>query len=505
MMRRKNKSPLVACLQILNVVIFGGIYLYVQSKPKAFCKNKWTLGCPDNYFSENYKDSRNKFLFYSKKIESSLIYNIPIYNDINDNNETLYTDITILNHNSLSNKMIIHMSGTHGAEGFAGSAIQCGILDFIYNYTQNNNGDDLILNNHLFNPKSFNDEYPINNYDILNMDTCTDNECNNDKPIMIFIHAINPYGFKYGVRSNENNVDLNRNLKTKTEWETYVENEKNDKFKYKKLMNFWNPKHYVSQYIKYTSFIPNKLTKYLDMLYFHITYWDYFPQIAFYLTFITTKLEATTAYLIGTTQNKHYTQYVGQPFIREKSHLALINFFKDIVETKPQWKQQINSISVIDVHTGLNEYGDDTFITFDNETKDTLSKLFPRRNTKGQIQNFRADTASLNGAYLYVNGATDGYLQILKDTLDNQDIHFTFFAQEFGTYNSLFVSQASRYRTNIIYEYETNKDTLTKDEQERFQTFIHKARESEKNVFYVQEFPWKKRFVYCVLFISEYI
>ena len=66
-------------------------------------------------------------------------------------------------------RLLIVSCGTHGVEGFAGSALQCRFLSEF---------DSASLSDH---------------------------------EGLLFIHALNPYGFAHLRRANENNVDLNRN------------------------------------------------------------------------------------------------------------------------------------------------------------------------------------------------------------------------------------------------------------------------------------------------------
>ena len=75
-------------------------------------------------------------------------------------------------------KVMLHISGTHGPEGFAGSAIQAAILDQLA-------------------------AKPLSK----------------DDPTVVFVHALNPYGFANNRRVNEDNVDLNRNYLTDEEFE----------------------------------------------------------------------------------------------------------------------------------------------------------------------------------------------------------------------------------------------------------------------------------------------
>lgn len=83
--------------------------------------------------------------------------------------EDLAVDVAVLGAKHAYAALLL-ISGTHGVEGYAGSGIQCATLSsgLIRELTQ-----------------------------------CVR---------VVLIHAINPYGFAYGRRTNENNVDLNRNF-----------------------------------------------------------------------------------------------------------------------------------------------------------------------------------------------------------------------------------------------------------------------------------------------------
>jgi Protein of unknown function (DUF2817) len=72
---------------------------------------------------------------------------------------------------------VIHTSGLHGAEGYAGSSIQVGFLQLLsrFGYEQ------------VVGPKE------------------------SLHPTIILVHTMNPFGMKYNRRFNERNIDLNRN------------------------------------------------------------------------------------------------------------------------------------------------------------------------------------------------------------------------------------------------------------------------------------------------------
>ena len=74
-------------------------------------------------------------------------------------------------------QVLLHLSGVHGVEGYAGSAIQSAALNLL----QAPNAPRLT-------------------------------------PTIVFVHAVNPYGMAANRRVNEDNVDLNRNFLTNDEF-----------------------------------------------------------------------------------------------------------------------------------------------------------------------------------------------------------------------------------------------------------------------------------------------
>lgn len=120
-----------------------------------------------SYFSINYQEARNKFIGAALKAGS----NINSFRNphTGPQGKSLYIDVGALGSKDAT-EILILSSGTHGVEGFAGSGIQTGLLrEGIQSALKSNVG-------------------------------------------IYMIHAINPYGFAYLRRSNEDNVDLNRNF-----------------------------------------------------------------------------------------------------------------------------------------------------------------------------------------------------------------------------------------------------------------------------------------------------
>ncbi len=125
-----------------------------------------------NYYPESYTAARENFRKKAAQIQQQypaahfMTIKIPSKIDTDLTLDILY--IPPKN----KQRLIIISSGIHGVEGFTGSAIQLMIMDRYLN--------DTLLQNTGF----------------------------------LFLHALNPYGYKYLRRVTENNVDLNRNSTT---------------------------------------------------------------------------------------------------------------------------------------------------------------------------------------------------------------------------------------------------------------------------------------------------
>lgn len=123
------------------------------------------------FFSETYEEARSKF---RQACHGAELHTFQVIDD--------YTmDICVLN-GSLPG-VLVHTSGFHGVEGYAGSAIQVAWLS-------------------LFAKKQ-------------------------NHPSIIFVHAVNPYGMAHYRRPNENNVDLNRNGLHPDQWKNSLERDPN--------------------------------------------------------------------------------------------------------------------------------------------------------------------------------------------------------------------------------------------------------------------------------------
>ena len=118
-------------------------------------------------FSVNYQQARQKFITAARIAGAEI--------DSFENSCSgvggagLFTDVASIGQAGAENVLVL-MSGTHGVEGFAGSGIQSGLL------------------------------------------TTGIAEALSANTRLVMIHALNPYGFAFLRRANEDNVDLNRNF-----------------------------------------------------------------------------------------------------------------------------------------------------------------------------------------------------------------------------------------------------------------------------------------------------
>lgn len=113
-----------------------------------------------SFFSREYSEAREKFLGAAEAAGCrSLRYRVPA-----EESPELFIDLALLRRDP--GKVLLHVCGVHGIEGYVGSAIQSARLKEGFR---------------------------------------------GDGPSVLFVHALNPYGMAFYRRGNKENVDLNRN------------------------------------------------------------------------------------------------------------------------------------------------------------------------------------------------------------------------------------------------------------------------------------------------------
>jgi hypothetical protein len=119
-------------------------------------------------FSASYRIARERFLAAAETAGAAIESHAHPRKGLEG--ETIAIDVALAGRSDSSALMIVS-SGTHGPEGFAGSACQLGLL-----------GDPLLA------------------------------RATANGVAVLLVHAVNPYGFSHLKRTNEDNIDLNRNF-----------------------------------------------------------------------------------------------------------------------------------------------------------------------------------------------------------------------------------------------------------------------------------------------------
>ena len=355
------------------------------------------------YFSKTYDEARTKFKHHCKimKLETKSLKIKCKY----DNDLTI--DIGILNGNK--KKIFLHISGTHGAEAYAGSAIQLYILE---RYAI-----------HLSKNKIYNG------------------------PTIIFVHALNPYGMKYGRRFNEDNIDLNRNFCSK------------DLFK--KLISHDPPNIYT---LMYDWLNPEKnrntcaltTNEKLKMLYYISRYG---------------KSDIKQDVVGG---QYHYPKgiFFGGNKLAQ-SHILLSKYLKKRFSTK------IEKLCILDVHTGIGPKGIDTLLCNNNKEFNLLNKI----TNKHKYIQVRDPKKSIS--YKIYGNVINSYSKLLSSSSTKNLIA----VQEFGTYKEIDVVIKVRGE-NSIYQY-----TKSKYKNSIMSKKLLNRKCKLRNVFCIYEDDWQNKVI----------
>lgn len=159
-------------MKTLTFFIISVLWTFAHAQHISTYQNKWvspiTTQELTSSFPASYEDSRTRFLTYSKILEQKKISTLQLSAPIpQKDKDPLFIDGLYIDGEN-PNKLLIVTSGIHGAEAFTGATLQ----DFFVQYIAREG---------------------------------------KPKVSVLFVHAMNPFGFKYLRRTNANNVDLNRN------------------------------------------------------------------------------------------------------------------------------------------------------------------------------------------------------------------------------------------------------------------------------------------------------
>jgi len=347
--------------------------------------------------------------------------------------DSLYTDVAIIK--GTSNTVLLHISGCHGPEGFAGSAIQSGYL------------------------KYFAANSPISG--------------NSFQPTVILVHALNPFGFANNRRVNEINIDLNRNFLTESEFSMVRDRQPN-----------------FAGYVDFDHFL-NPISKPFSYIFANDIY---NLLLSGFVSFKYTQLAIKRAMVSGNYFKQSGLGFGG--FSLAKSSQNLIDLVtKDLTYIV----SNASGAVLIDVHTGLGKPGVDTLLLTSSENVESKAtdfqkyqEIFPTeysaagKEIGGIKENFVGE--SLSGK----DDASAGY----EHTIGTVSVDFCkkWFAthlkineakyclgQEFGTVPMMWVGVAS-IDENFAHHH-LNSSTSQK------QKVVYSQR--LRNVFYRNSVEWK--------------
>lgn len=370
-------------------------------------------------FATDYYEARALFRHFFEKLESSLSHRYKVTHDfypIFPGNKDLGNDVVTIHGNP--NKFLFHISGTHGPEGFAGSAIQSTILQYLIEAYGDESRDD-----------------------------------RNRLPTIVFIHALNAFGFANNRRVNEDNIDLNRNFLTSEEFE-FVKQRNPNFAGYTDIDSYINPTKK-----------PFKSIRLNDL---HST-----------VVSIVAMLHQGQAKLKKGLVSGNYFKQEGLGFGGFKRSKSANNLISIIEHSR------VNSLAkevvLIDVHTGLGEPGEDTLmIDFSNQNMDELSQFYPS-SRGGNFENIKGGLPGsvASGYELTVGTLTEDFCT--KWLLPRSNSNRLCIAQEFGTKNTMIVGK-TLMDENYAFHHGTSEEVTLYGKRLRESFYLSTSNNWKKNV-----------------------
>jgi hypothetical protein len=331
------------------------------------------------FFSPNYETARHRF----RKAAEDAKLQVETHTITSEGPNGLDLSIdTAIAGTSQAQQALILSSGLHGVEGFLGSAIQLAILE------------QWLAN--LSAPP------PLK---------------------IILIHALNPYGFAWCRRANEDNIDLNRNFLLS-----------GDRYKgapeaYRNLLDFLNPQR--------------PPTRFDGPLFLCRAAWEISRHG------MPTLRQAVAG---GQYDYPHGLFFGGH----EPSELVYI-----LDRHLPQWLDKMSSVFHLDFHTGLGAWATYKLLLDCVVTTSRLAWLQTHFDPPG-IENLLASTSKHNVAY-QTSGSLGKWCQAKMASCD-----YVFLGAEFGTYGAIKMAAGLRAE-NQAHHWGQPQTTSTKRAKQQLQ------------------------------------
>jgi hypothetical protein len=376
---------------------------------------------PCHVFSDTYQEARALFRQAAQGIAGCELHALSVHE--NDN----YTiDIAVLPGNLPG--FTVHTSGVHGVEGYAGSAVQIAFLEAILSATNTTT--------------TTNTTKPIEQLEL---------------PTIMFVHAYNPVGMAHYRRTNEHNVDLNRNALTLEEWNTYAAHHYNR-----------------ANYERFDSHLFNPArppTLFSSMVEFWVRALIALQQHG---------LSALKAAMVGGQYHQPTGIFYGGSEIEPSTRLVQ-EFIKEYLSQHEELLTEC--VTWIDVHTGLGKTGEDTLMSRPDSSiwpgKDPaqeFSKWFP--DSASPFDGGSKQAANVVQGYEQVKGITADYLERALFTAKQKPL---LIIQEFGTKHMVLVGHALVIE-NMAHHYSSSPDEA-----------IQWAQRTTRRAFYPDNAFWRRQ------------
>lgn len=370
-----------------------------------------TVIYPCHVFRSTYQEARMLFRSAASHMASAELYTLPVIGDATMDIAVLAGDLPGL---------VVHTSGVHGVEGFAGSAIQLAHLQAASKVDEAHRRAT--------------------------------------SPTLVLVHAVNPWGMARYRRTNENNVDLNRNALTEEEW--------------KRVAAY--PNHVNYQKFDQALFNPA----------YAPTFWT--SNLVFWVKavwgILCHGIPTLKAAMVGGQYYNPKGIFYGGSGQHEASIQVLEKWMTDFLADRP--KSEV--VTWLDVHTGLGVMGEDTLLFLPKEKGSVqalqevvqdITTFFPGLHTPFSDQSSQNAMDVVQG-YEETIGFTTSYFSKLFQLQQMAILG----AQEFGTVPNVMVAHALVIE-NAARHHMSMAEALPW------------AKATSKRAFYPQSIYWRR----CVL------
>jgi Protein of unknown function (DUF2817) len=344
-------------------------------------------------FSDTYTTARQRFRLAAESIpQATTLTSLVVQSSSsssggNPKDEDYTLDIVVIP--GALPGITVHVSGTHGIEGYAGSAIQVAFLQGLAMSSNNNNETTVPLSTHL----------------------CT----------VILVHAFNPVGMATYRRFNEHNVDLNRNG----------------------LLNWQSDKRYWNA-ATYDKFMPLFNPSSNSMTWWNVYFVAWWRVVEAVLRHGIVTLKAA---LVGGQYHVPQGIFYGGAQTEPSVQLLLDWMTNYLNQQSEQTQPQV--VTWLDVHTGLGRVGVDALLPSQRAVIADMRRWFPDvawQDVAAVSQGYERTMGLLTDYYQHhVELLQQQQQEAASDPtspLEPRENRNLFVIQEFGTVHPLMVAHA---------------------------------------------------------------